>query len=97
MINEYDTKNVKGMPDPKQYQIAINERSESKSVVPVDKKEIFLPDKEPVAMIDSMVQPLEHRDTMPIQMNIRDFVVVDFVNKETEEIKENQQKNELAQ
>ena len=48
-------------------------------------------------MIDSIVQPLEHRDTMPTQMNIGDFVVVDFVNKETEEIKENQQKNELAQ
>ena len=47
-------------------------------------------------MIEGIVQPLEHRDTVPSKMNIEDFVVVDFVDKETEEIKENQQKNELA-
>ena len=56
-----------------------------------------MPDKEPVAMIEGIVQPLEHKDTVPTQMNIGDFAVVDFVDKETEEIKENQQKNELAQ
>ena len=47
-------------------------------------------------MIEGIVQPLKHRDTVPSKMNIEDFVVVDFVDKETEEIKENQQKNELA-
>ena len=91
MISGYDTENVKGTPD----HIAISERSESESVVPVGKKET-LPDMEPVAMIEGIVQPLEHKDTIPTQMSIGDFVVVDFVEKETEEIKENQQKNELA-
>ena len=95
-INNYDAENVKGMLDPGEYQIAISEKSDSESVVPVDKKEALLPDKEPVAMVEGIVQPLERRDTVPKQMSIGDFVVVDFVEKETEEIKEKQQKKELA-
>ena len=95
-IGGKDTENVKGVPDPQENQINISEKSESESAVPADKKEALLPNKEPVAMVEGIVQPLEHKDTVPKQMSIGDFVVVDFVENKTEEIKEKHEKNELT-